>query len=566
MCVKIISVICLSIALNAAILFSTSARAERYALLVGVSQYKDKSIPDLDGPEFDVKALDRILQSDWGFKSTNIVKLVNDKATRDNIIGALKKLQSRTRPGDFIFIYFSGHGTSKKDVSNQWPMPYGTGALVPHDFNVKGIPAERLKGLIVGRTDLKPILESLDQGGRDIFVAIDACYAGQSVRGMSLPKRVVELDSRGAFDDIGGGSSFSQVTKKKEPYPYNNIVYMSSSGEHETASDISLAMLYQYPTIDGKPHGAFTDTFLRVLNGSLNADYNNDGNLDYDEVYRRVREKMANRGFANTPNRLPELSEDNNKLHTRPFLQTGKIGSAFIADDTDQLLRITIENTSHLAFVSHKIKKYKHLKIVDSSADIKVKYMDGNTLLFNPRGDIVARFGLSANNEEFFGRLMQQYWIKQFVNKVNPEQNFNLTLDLTGDVTGGTAVVGEKVAFSIETEKTAYIVLLDIDSRGDVNVLYPYDISETKRVAAKKVLNIPGNTPDDMIVIEPPFGVDTVIALAFTERPMLLNRIIGKSVSIDSPQIRDIDTLISEPSSIWAKSYLTLSTFDKQRK
>jgi len=43
-------------------------------------------------------------------------------------------------------------------------------------------------------------------------------------------------------------------------YPYKNIYYLSASGEFEAAQDISPAFLSQYPTFDGKPHGAFTDT------------------------------------------------------------------------------------------------------------------------------------------------------------------------------------------------------------------------------------------------------------------------------------------------------------------
>lgn len=547
--------------------FSTFVYAESHALLIGVSDYEDENIDDLDGPRYDIKSISHLLKTKWGYRQSNIVTLVDEKATKRAIITALNDLQNSTSKDDHVFIYFSGHGTSKKDHKNQWPMPYGTGAIIPYDFKMSKNQSNMYEALIVGRRDLKPAIKKLDQGGRNVFVVIDACYAGQSVRSLGLPKRYVKLPGKGTFDEVGDTSgSFTRVTKKIDPYPYKNVVYISASGEHETASDISFLRLRQYPTYDNKPHGAFTDTFLRVMNGSLRADYNNDNKITYDEVYRRVRDNMASRGFQHTPNSLPELNEDKNNIRSRGFLNTGNISATTYKPESKNILRISVDSIKKFSFVKDEMKKHKNLKLVKSNADIKIKLLNDSFLFFNRRGDIISRLvnPHAGLRKKFFNILLQQYWVKQFINTHNEKQEFNVSLDLAGDVTGGTAIKGEKIAFNIRSTKAAYIVLLNIDSNGNVNVIYPYDYSELKILPANKILSIPGSTKDDMIEIVSPFGVERVVALAFTNKPTTLADIMGKSFLANSPHLKDIDKLINTQSSIWAKDHLTLTTFDKK--
>ena len=76
-------------------------------------------------------------------------------------------------------------------------------------------------------------------------------------------------------------------------------------------------MLERFPTIDGKPHGAFSDTLLQVLNNDINADIDNNGIITYSELKKTVRNKMRLRGFDHTPQGLPSLAEDKGKLASR---------------------------------------------------------------------------------------------------------------------------------------------------------------------------------------------------------------------------------------------------------
>ena len=113
-------------------LTASGANAANHALLIGIGQYKSRT---LEGPPHDVTALRRVLVSKYDFNPDNIRTLINQEAVKSRILVEIKQLKHRTRPGDHIFIYFSGHGTSWRDDLMALPLPHGSGALVPADFS-----------------------------------------------------------------------------------------------------------------------------------------------------------------------------------------------------------------------------------------------------------------------------------------------------------------------------------------------------------------------------------------------------------------------------------------------
>lgn len=92
--------------------------AERYALLVGVSNYvlfaADPRM-QLSGPKNDVPLL-RALLENRGFAPSAVQVLADGVPgaaipTRAAILGALDGLAERVKPGDYVFLYFAGHGS-----------------------------------------------------------------------------------------------------------------------------------------------------------------------------------------------------------------------------------------------------------------------------------------------------------------------------------------------------------------------------------------------------------------------------------------------------------------------
>lgn len=94
----------------------------KFALLIGVSKYKSDKLNEIPGCENNVPALAETLVKDYGFAENNIVTLVNEKATRDEIV---KKFQTHLienakkskdgRKEAVIVYYFCGHGSQYAD-------------------------------------------------------------------------------------------------------------------------------------------------------------------------------------------------------------------------------------------------------------------------------------------------------------------------------------------------------------------------------------------------------------------------------------------------------------------
>jgi hypothetical protein len=259
-----------TLALALACTLSAAAQARSLALLIGVANYGNAKW-NLEGPVHDVNAMRDVLQRRWGFAPGDIRTLTDQQATRDGILAELKALQTRSAPGDDVFIYFSGHGTSALDGTLAVPVPHGSGAFVPF-----GIKAENqtlsLDQLIVGRTDLLPLLQALDDGGRRVWVVSDSCYSGNQTRSVHaedsapLPARAIPLlvnYSEAARLERDEARAAGRTAPP--PYPYKNIGFLAASAEGEVAKDIRQADLRRYPTRSGKPQGAMTDALLRVL-------------------------------------------------------------------------------------------------------------------------------------------------------------------------------------------------------------------------------------------------------------------------------------------------------------
>jgi hypothetical protein len=80
-----------------------------YALIIGVSDYTDPNIPDLDSlPIKDAINLSNVLLKNYTFEKENITLLKN--ASRRDIVIALDELSKKTTSTDNVLIFYAGHG------------------------------------------------------------------------------------------------------------------------------------------------------------------------------------------------------------------------------------------------------------------------------------------------------------------------------------------------------------------------------------------------------------------------------------------------------------------------
>lgn len=564
---------------------TNNALAENHALLVGIANYH---IKPLAGPKNDVLLLQSILRDKWSFKKQNITLILDKAGTKKNILNNIKSLYQRSKPGDTVFIYLSGHGTSAKDSAFKSTLPTTSGAFIPIDIESVRNRDKLIDSLIIGRKDLKPLLQLFDNNGRHVFVAIDACFSGNTVRGLysehKLNSRYLAVDEILAGSRSYRSSNNSPQTKalksdakiKSEAYPYNNIYYLAASGEYEPAQDIKPDMLERYPTIDGKPHGAFTDTLLRILNDDFDADNNRDGVISYSELKKALRYFMRIRGFDHTPQGLPSLAEDRTGLAARAifgqnqkrvFKNTKKqninlpgikqvnsslpLNSARALFSKNTLLPIMVDKA--LPKVLALVKNIKQLKLVDHNGQLRIR-KKGNTILFiSHAGDLIMSLP-NPSTKKIINAIQNQLWIRQLVD-VPIKQDFNIDFDMFASGRSSTLVAGDTLGLAIKTSETAHLLIVNINAQGQVAVLYPYVESELRPLQAYKLLVF-----KELSKVVAPFGREYLQVYAFKESNNNYRELIAKSFTRDSAEAQKLLYLIKNETISKARSSLELVT------
>ncbi len=253
--------------------------AEQYALIVGAGKFpnlvddKGRPLSDLDGARPDAEKLAELLMR-YGYSRANINLLVDTQATRAAILNGIDQLIPKVKSGDQVIIYYSGHGTSSLDTNTHgFGMEPATGAVVPSDIK-PGSTEQILAQLVIGTRDLRPRLARLEEKA-DVLVIFDACFSGESVKalGPSMPLRYISLAdlTRGDVSSSSIVAAERALPTRAVPpdYPYKRVVYFAAASNNQYAIDINRNVLShlqgRFSTVDGLPHGAFTNVLLKLF-------------------------------------------------------------------------------------------------------------------------------------------------------------------------------------------------------------------------------------------------------------------------------------------------------------
>jgi hypothetical protein len=511
-------------ALLACLILSGAASARNVALLVAVGQFRDPALKsfELKGPAIDIDSVQQTLTSQWGFAPADVLALRDQEATRERILAEISALEKRTVKGDTVLIYFSGHGTSANADDNSFDLPYATGAWVPYDLDYSSLPAAN-KSLVVGRRDLVPRLKRLDEGGRWVVVVSDSCYSGQVVRsfGQSFSHtRFLPMNAR----DLGVAHVAAPISARPQPppYPYQHVILLSGASDSETGADISTPQaLLQAPTLDGKYHGAFTDAFLRLLKGQLLP-----GAFNYAQARDAMNSFLEHRSFAQHPQLLPAIAEDPQDVGSNSFLGMNlpampNVEAAPAQSAGRDVLHIRLEKVG--AALRARIAAISGVSIVEAGGDLALRQTGDQVQLMGPAGDPVST--AAANDPSLLKRIAAQAWLNRAIPKGGDK--LGLRADTDPGSRGNTYVQCESFVFEVRLQKPAYVMLLDLDSEGNLTVLYPAGPLERRVVPSGVATAIPGAEPKDHIVVTPPFGTDLVTVLAFEQQPAFFVELTG---------------------------------------
>jgi len=138
----------------------------KYALVVGIGKFKNKSIKTLyaasDATAFYQYLID---PKGGGFRSENVTLLLDEQGKKDNIAKELDKIKNIAEEDDLVCIYMSSHGTP--------PEKFGGVFIVTYDSVVK--PRQDIWHTSVSEEMLKNFVQGLR--AKRLVMIIDACYS-----------------------------------------------------------------------------------------------------------------------------------------------------------------------------------------------------------------------------------------------------------------------------------------------------------------------------------------------------------------------------------------------------
>jgi hypothetical protein len=166
---------------------TVSSSARKTALCVGIDSYASPN--RLTGCVHDAQAWSEVLRRN-DFKTS---QLLNDDATHDAIVSALRNLVSSATPGDVIVFQYSGHGTTVPDDRGR-TVDGVEEAMVPVDFSVDN------PNLIMD-FDIAELFNMVP-AGVNLTCFIDCCHSGTITRllvGLSPQQGFTGADERPRF-------------------------------------------------------------------------------------------------------------------------------------------------------------------------------------------------------------------------------------------------------------------------------------------------------------------------------------------------------------------------------
>ncbi|MDX6767996.1 MAG: caspase family protein [Elusimicrobiota bacterium] len=246
--------------------YTSPARADDYAVVIGVEQYAD--LPPAQYAERDAEAFRRFVLA-LGVPERNVMSLSGTRATKTGFEKTFEAwLPNNATADSRVFVYYSGHGSPDPATGDAYLLPSDGD---PQYLKQTGYPLKRLYAQL-GSLKSKRVL-----------VALDSCFSGAGGRSV-LPKGTRPLVNR--VDTAVGAS--------------DGLVVMSASAADQISG-----------TDEAAGHGLFTYNLLQGLNGAAaDAQGRVTAKSLHDYLAPRVEDKARRGNRQQTPQLMgasPEL-------------------------------------------------------------------------------------------------------------------------------------------------------------------------------------------------------------------------------------------------------------------
>jgi metacaspase-1 len=274
---------------------SYAPEPRRLAVVVGIDDYPGTDA-DLDGSVADARAMRDLLIQQYGFREGDVRMLLNNQATRGNIIGAFRQHLGQARPEDVVVFYFSGHGMQLdnnyllKPPVDREPDGVDESIVVWDDSGRIGVIVDDELGFLADQLQ-----------ARRALIMIDACHSGTVTRASGVMAR--QLDLRRIADQVVIPSEMSpemarwaaelEADAARNTTVVANWATVTSRGamrhlllSGSAADEVSWAMGGLSGGYTGM-HGLFTTRFINALRAA-------DASTTFGQVMNGVRTEVRN--------------------------------------------------------------------------------------------------------------------------------------------------------------------------------------------------------------------------------------------------------------------------------
>jgi hypothetical protein len=283
--------------------------SQSWALVIGINAYQN--VEPLNYAVNDAVAVKDMLVEKYGFKETNIRLILDEEATKDNIIKGFSDILTQAKEKDRVVVFYAGHGETYK-------LPSGgdMGYLIPVDGN--------LDNLYLSSIPMKAVYDIADMSyAKHILYLVDACYGGLTLattRGLkkdNTPEYIKKMTKERGRQVITAGGKGEQVQERPE-----------------------------------WGHSAFTRNLLKGLGDGL-ADENMDGVITGDELGGFIKNRVI---------------VDVDGAHTP---QKGRIGSdmgefVFISETLDEQIADNNPGSEQLSDLESEMAEIKKLLLLQA--------------------------------------------------------------------------------------------------------------------------------------------------------------------------------------------------------
>jgi hypothetical protein len=261
------------------------------ALLVGIDQYARADVPPLRGCVNDVVLVRRVLKRYFNVPNEDLRVVVNDRATKANIMHRLHALIDASRAGDVVVFYFSGHGSQIRDRDGDELSDALDEVICPYD-----IDWDRRTYIVDDELDdafarLRPgvLLEAF----------FDCCFWGAGPRALEAEPRpqAQRADLRWLAPPL---DIASRAEGDEDRLAYHGLsacqcfadthVYWGASAEGQEAAEDSF---------EGRTHGIFTYWGCRFIRDNVEAA--GQGGYTRTNLLDELRSYLLSVGYPQTP-------------------------------------------------------------------------------------------------------------------------------------------------------------------------------------------------------------------------------------------------------------------------